>query len=427
MQGFYRSLVALGITSASTFATANQYPIGLEQVYQSALSGSNEYRAMQQESLSSEALLDAEQKYYLPKAALIGEWNRYYGEEELDPNTEDTLTLNIDMTLWGSGVSDRKDAARYNHMATDFQMEEMQLSIYQDVLRYLAKIERIRDYLDANEAIGTRLDRYVQRQRVASNAGSAPFSDLREAELEQSRYHDTVSRVRARIDQMFRALREETNYWPEDPNQVGLSDAVLTQLLAEDISAVDIDAITRNNYGLQGRQLQLDAQLSSAQAQRERFRVSLVNETQLEVMGDDNWDSGDVKSDSFVGIKATYDLFNYQNSKSQQSALYLYEAEKERFDRQMLDMSSRLNALQEEYREIQNNRDSLLGQIALNESLVEAQESELLIDKLDYVDIIKSLASLNQSYVTLLDYDLALTDAVVDTLELSSKRLTLSE
>lgn len=427
LQRLYRSMVALSLASGMSFALADDYPIGLEQVYQSALSVSNEYRAIQQEALSNEALYEAEEKYFMPKVSLNGEWNKYYGSETPDPSTSDALKLNVDIKLWGTGVADRTSAAYNNRTATSLLVTGTELSVYQTVLRYLAKIERTRQYLAENEAISERLNLFVQRQRVASNEGSSAISDLKEAELEQSRYRDSVSRIRTSIDQMFRSLREETNYHATNPDQVGLSTVTLAQLLTEDISLVDVSTILQNNVELQNRQRLLDAQLYSAHAQRERFSVSLVNETQMEVFGDDDWDSGDIKSDSYVGLKATYDLFNFQNNKSQKSAYYLYEAENERVNLLKEQLSSQLNSLQEEFLDTKDKRESLLEQITLNEELVAAQERELLINKLEYVDIVKSLASLNESYITLLNYDLTLTDSVVDILALNSQRLGFND
>lgn len=427
MQYFTHSLVSLSLMAASSWSLANAYTVGLDEVYQAALSVSNEYRATQQEAQSNQALAEAEQKYYMPKVQLTGEWNQYYGAQTPSPETTDALKLNVEMKLWGTGVDDKRSAAQNNIAASELLVTGMELSVYQTVLRYLAKIERTREYLADNEIIAQRLDDYVQKQRNASDEGSSSLSNLKEAELELSKFKDAVSRVRASIDQMFRSLREETNYQTETPEQVGISQTMLTQLLAQDISLVTTEEVWQHNVELRNRTLLLDGQLSTANAQRERFSVSLVNETQLEVLGSDDWESGDVKNASYIGLKATYDLFNYQNSQSQKSAYHLYEAENERVDLLKEQMAAQLNSLQQEFLDTKDKRESLLEQIALNEDLVQTQERELLINKLEYVDIVKSLAGLNDSYAKLLNYDLALIDSVVDTMALRSERLAIND
>jgi hypothetical protein len=63
----------------------------------------------------------------------------------------------------------------------------------------------------------------------------------------------------------------------------------------------------------------------------------------------------------------------------------------------------------------------------LNEDLVKTQESEILINKLDYVDIVESLVFLNDSYTTKLEYDLSLLDTIVDMLTLHSDKVVLEQ
>ncbi|WP_187424882.1 TolC family protein [Marinomonas sp. IMCC 4694] len=399
---------------------ANMYPIDLNAVYQSALSSSNEYRALEKEVQSATALADIESQYYTPKATLTGEWNQYYGSETPDPSRSDALKFNVDMKLWGTGVADKISAANSNLEASRLVVNSEALSVYHTVLRYLAKIERTRFYLIDNEIIEQRLKDYVEKQRTASNEGIASLSSLKEAELELSRFKDSIARIKASIDQMFRSLREDTNYQTDTPANVGLNPNLLEQLLSVNIADITEADIKKSNMELRNRNLLLDYQLKTASAQRERLVVSLVNETQFEVYGSDEWRAGDIKTDSYIGLKATYDLFSYQNDQSQKSAYYLYDAEMERVYLLQVQLSSQLNSLQKDFLDIKDKRMSLMEQITLNEDLVSTQEKELLIDKLEYVDIVKSLSGLSASYGTLLNYDLSLIDAIVDTMALQS-------
>lgn len=418
--------MGLGLLASSCILQAKDYPIGLESVYQSALSVSNEYRALEQESYSASSLTEAEKKYYMPKATLNAELNSYYG---LAPESDrtDVLTLNVEMKLWGTGVRDKISAATNNQRASQLVVIGEELSVYQIVLRYLSKIERTRAYLAENEAIEERLLSYVDKQRIASGEGSSSLSSLKEAELEYSRFKDSVSRIRASIDQMFRSLREETNYQTDDNDRVGISKSALQRLLAQDIAQYSEIDVWKTNIELRNRNLLLDYQLKTANAQRERFTISLVNETQMEVLGSDDLNSGDIKSDSYIGIKATYDLFNFQNSQSQKSSYHLYNAEDERVALLKVQLAAQLNSLQQDFLDIKNKRDSLLEQIRLNEDLVSTQENELLIDKLEYVDLVKSLAGLSASYGNHLNYDLSLIDAVVDTMALRSEKFATDD
>ncbi|MBR7889797.1 TolC family protein [Marinomonas sp. A79] len=427
MRSSKKYLFGMGLLVMACRVQANEYPIGLEEVYQSALSVSNEYRALEQESRSAKALSDSENKYYLPTLSLTSEWYQYYGAETPDPEEEDTLKLNAEIKLWGSGVADKISAAGSNLEASQLLVFGESLSVYHTVLRYLAKIERTRVFLADNENIERRLKVYLEKQRNSSIEGASAMSSLKEAELEYSRFKDSVDRIRASIDQMFRSLREETNYQTDYPRDVGISVAMLEQLLAQDIASITEMNIVQSNLELRNRNLLLDYQLKTAKAQRERFTVSLVNETQFEVFGSDDWDSGETKTDSYIGFEATYDLFNYQNSQGQKSAYHLYDAESERVDLLRLQLISQLNSLQKEFLDIKDKRESLMEQILLNEDLVTTQESELLIDKLEYVDIVQSLSGLSSSYTTLLDYELSLIDAVVDTMSLRSEKFASND
>lgn len=427
MRNRKKYLFGIGLFITACQIQANTYSVGLDTVYQSALSVSNEYRALENEALSAGTLTDAAKKYYLPTLSLTGELYKYYGSGTPAPEEASTLKLNVEMKIWGTGVTDKILAANSNLEALQLVVTGEELSVYHTVLRYLAKIERTRVYLADNENIERRLKIYLEKQRTSFMEGASALSSLKEAELEYSRFKDSVTRIRASIDQMFRSLREETNYKTETPEEVGISLTMLESLLAQDIASITALDIVKTNIQLRNRNLLLDYQLKTAQSQRERFSISLVNETQFEVLGSDDWNSGDTKTASYFGLEATYDLFNYQNSQSQKLAYYLYDAENERVNLLQVQLAAELNSLQKEFLDTKDKRASLIEQIVLNEDLVSTQENELLIDKLEYVDIVQSMSGLSASYVTLLDYDLSLIDAVVDTMSLQSEKFMTNE
>ncbi len=76
--------------------------------------------------------------------------------------------------------------------------------------------------------------------------------------------------------------------------------------------------------------------------------------------------------------------------------------------------------LHENYKTAKKKRDSLLEQIVLSKSLIEVQEKEILVDRIAFIDMVKSLFELVQTYVSFLNNDIQLYSSIVYYKKLSS-------
>lgn len=419
-------LLSLGYCSANEPADAPVYDVKFEDVVKEALKVSYDFKALVHELKSSEILQDKEKKYYYPTATLSTEMNEYYGSPEPDPDSTGEGILTISAKLWGTGVSDRIGASDKNRLSGVMNLKSKELGIYYTVLKYLTKIEMTRHFKQETNTIRVELEEYYQKQLNATKLGVSTQSDAMEIELTKSRFEEKVFAVVSNISKYFRDLRIETSLQfgsEKETDRIGIDYNRLINILEQGVSDFESEKMIAKNYDLRSSDYVLGATRLSAMAQRERFKVELINESHLAAYGgNDSFETGDT-DDSYVGLVLTYDLFNHSLAADQKSSIALYRAEKERYDNDILKFMGRLDAKVEDYKNTAVKRNNLIEQLRISRELIENQKNEIFTDNVTYQDIADSLSSLNQSQISLLNMELTLYDLLFEIMELKSEKI----
>jgi len=406
--------------------SASDYAVTFHDILDQALRISHEYKALISENNSSEMLFEKESEYYLPTVYISSDLKEYYGSTAADEDSSGEVVLNVTSKLWGSSVSDRIDASENNVNSAKMNIKNKELDIYYTVLKYLTKVELTRHFEQESKQTKDELDHFYRKQLNATREGVSTQSDSMEVKLSKSKFDEKVFAVKSKIDQYFRELRIKTGLKIDAENKkssVGLDYHKLISKLELEVADFDSYRLVNHNYGLLSSYYVMEAARQMANAQRERFNVSVVNETHLAIYGGDNaYKSGDM-DDSYIGLSFNYDIYNKAVEQDKNSALQLYIAEKERYEEKVDSFLAQLDAKSADYKNTLIQRNKLREQLRINRSLIENQKNEIYTDKITYLDIVESLSSLNQSKIDLLNIELTLYDYLYALMALKSERI----
>ncbi|WP_129122910.1 hypothetical protein [Veronia nyctiphanis] len=352
-----------------------------------------------------------------------------YGEPIKDPRTTADVKLTVNSKIYGSQTQNRQDAAGNNVLSSDFTLMSKEMEVYYIVLNFLTKIERTRLYERQAKQIGREIEVHYQQQLRASREGVGTQSDEVDARLKKSRFNQTVFGITSKIDNYFRDLKSETGFMVEgDPNvaykKIGLEYSNILPLLETTPSVLTDEMLVDKNFGILSNIKSLEATKLSSEAGRERFKIMLNNENAVSLLSgspSSGVNTGDT-GNSYVSIKFELDVFDHALESDKRSALYLFEAEREKLFKRVEEMSAESEALTYRFETLVKKRSSINKQIKLSKDLIIKQKKEIVLDKVKSIDIVDSLTSLNQSYISLMNIELEQYDIIYKLLEMKSER-----
>jgi outer membrane protein TolC len=414
------------VTGITPEIAVSKYRVTFQDVFQDALSKSNEYKALKQEVMSSNELLNKENKFYYPTVTVGTELKEFFGSPTPEPERIGALQLNLNAKLYGTGVHNRISAAQKNLDSGEYSLKQTELDIYYVVLKYLTKIERTRFYEIESNKLRAELENYYKKQLIASEEGVSSQSNAMEVELNKVRFEEAVFGVVSNVDKYFKELREEIGYRINDDfNQdlTGIDYSTIAKILDQDMMLFDINDMISWNNGLLAELQLIEASKQSAEAQRERFSITLSNENDLTTYGgiDNNLEGNTDKS--FIAVNFEYDLFNEQQASSKRSSIHLYLAEKERYFLKLEKFKAQFESLAFKYKTLKRQREANIAQLTLNRKLIENQKREILIDKITYLDVVESMSAFNNAQISLMNLEMNLYDVIYQMMTMKSDKI----
>ena len=421
--------VSFGLLVGATFANAQSNPLfkkyktGLDDVVSEALHRSKELKSLEYQQNSFKETVDLEKGYFYPKVSVDTEFKHFYGDVLPEPENLGEVILNVNSKIYSDAVDDKIKSAEFTEQAGLYTLKGKEEDIYYTVLKALTKIERSRFYVYEMGILRKEILKYIALQKKSTRAGVSPVSDLKESELVLSRFDDVIYGVKSDIERSFNDLKIATGFETKTPDEVGLPVQELLNLTDKKLSDFNSKMILRNNFKIISQEKGVVAAKYAVNAQREKIKVVLVNETHANYLDDSDLSIGDIKTNSYFGAKLVVDLFDYQKDRSSATAYYEYLAQKETLESDKEKMLSQAVLLEENYKSLSGKRKNLLEQIRLNRSLIQNQKNELLTNRITYLDLVESLQAFNKTFTSLLDLDVQLYDTVYDYWALNSERV----
>ena len=403
---FFTLLCSLSIT---VFAS---YPIGTESIVKEILEKSKDIKSLNNTLSSKEDLTEAEKKYFYPKADLIVEYNDFYGELEPTLDEDAELTLSLTSKLYSTASKDKISTADNNRLSALYKLKDKEFELYFTVITQLISIERSRMFLKESNLIRDQMNDYINQISNAVYAGISPRSYLRETQLVKFRFDDVVATVESDIDNYFTELSLSTGYNVINKNEIGL-DSVFLNLIFSELITFDPQEAVSKNLALLSKYHEVEGLKYSAGTQFERFKITAFNDTDIGLKSNSTNESRDVREDSAAGIRLEYKIFDMQRTKTQSASYKIYLSETELLDKEREKIFIQVQQLNEKYSTAKRKRSSLLEQIQLSKSLIETQEKEILVDRIEFIDMVKSLSELIQTHVTLLNNDIQLYETIL--------------
>ena len=394
-------------------SSSSSYEIGVEHIMSSVMTSSKEIESFKKLLLANDDLVASEKKYFYPKINLTSTYNDYYGD--ISPPTDKDFDVRVELliTLYSDTTSDKISAAENNRLSSGYNLKEKVNEIYFSIVGSLISIERSRIFLQDAKLIEIQLKNYIARVSESVNQGISPQSYLRETELVKVRFDNIITTVESNIDRYFKDLSLATGYKIKDSSKVGVNPDFLKAVLQNKI-AFDPSLPARNNFGLLAKYHQVQGLYDSADAQLEKMKLTFFNDTDSGLISTEANINRGLRNTSVVGLRFQYQLFDYQQIKNQSSSYNSYYSELALLDYDKENIYLQALQLEDNYFTLMKKRDNLLEQVKLSKELVAAQEREILLGRIDFIDIVKSLPELIRTDVTLLDNDLDLYNTITD-------------
>lgn len=418
----YVVLGFLWFLSPPTFSTSSSsYEIGVEHIMSSVMTSSKEIESFKKLLLADDDLVASEKKYFYPKVNLTSTYNDYYGD--ISPPTDKDFDVRVEllMTLYSDTTSDKISAAENNRLSSGYNLKQKVNEIYFSIVGSLISIERSRIFLQDAKLIEIQLKNYIARVSESVNQGISPQSYLRETELVKVRFDNIITTVESNIDRYFKDLSLATGYKIKDSAKVGVNPDFLQAVIQNKIE-FDPSLPARNNFGLLAKYHQVQGLHDSADAQLEKMKLTFFNNTDSGLISTETNINRGLRNTSVMGLRFQYQLFDYQQIKNQSSSYNSYYSELALLDYEKENIYLQALQLKDNYFTLVKKRSNLLEQVKLSKELVAAQEREILLGRIDFIDIVKSLPELIRTDVTLLDNDLDLYNTITDYKRLVSIR-----
>lgn len=388
------------------------YEISSSEIINEIISKSREIKSLQYVLESNKILSEAEKKYYYPKIKITTEYSHFDGQK-VDPLLEkdSELIFGVSSLFYSDVTKDRILSADSKIASSFYQLINRKNSLYYTVMEQLVKIERNREFLKESEWIRVRLNDYMSQLENAVEAGIYPKSYLRESQIVKVRFQSVVDTAQSNIDKYFTDLSLKTGYKVLDKNKIGISPANIFVVMNYSPSFDSEDAMNRN-MRIKIRYHEVESLKYLANTQNERIRFSVFSDVSNGLIENSKNQFLDVRETSTAGVRLEVDLFDIRKEKTKNAFFKNYLAEKEILDEEIEKINVQIQELKNMFETSKNKRENLISQIALGESLLEDQEKEILVDRIQFIDIVKSISEIIQTRVNNLDNDISIIEAV---------------
>jgi hypothetical protein len=405
-----------------------QYPVTVNTLVEQAERVSNEIKSVKSRLESSGYMLESEKDYYVPRAAIANEHKQLYGKPVLTPNVTNEVILDVTSKLYGSEVDKKINAAEYGVSSNEYLLDQKKLELYYSVLVFLSKIERTRQYEYEASLLRTETVEYLNKLKRAVDSGIAPYSDLRQSELNLVRYDDAVYGAISAKEKYFDDLERATGLYVSDRNNTGVNYQSLRNLIEGRRFDFSETTALSNNLELKAKSADVERARLAAESQNERLSLSFISQNTTSTLdgnpaiaGDYRaWDS---KNKSYVGLRVDYQLYDAQKSKQQSAAMAAYLDEKYALMDKQQKVRNDVLTLKNTLSSLLAKRENMLEQIRLNRELLETQKKEVIIDKVTFLEMSKNYLLFNQSYLSLLTLDTQIYDAIFEYGKLNAEKL----
>jgi hypothetical protein len=405
-----------------------QYPVTVNTLVEQAERVSNEIKSVKSRLESSGYMLESEKDYYVPRAGIANEHKQLYGKPVLTPNVTNEVILDVTSKLYGSEVDKKINAAEYGVSSNEYLLDQKKLELYYSVLVFLSKIERTRQYEYEASLLRTETVEYLNKLKRAVDSGIAPYSDLRQSELNLVRYDDAVYGAISAKEKYFDDLERATGLYVSDRDNTGVNYQSLRNLIEGRRFDFSETTALSNNLELKAKSADVERARLAAESQNERLSLSFISQNITSTLDGNPATAGDYrawdsKNKSYVGLRVDYQLYDAQKSKQQSAAMAAYLDEKYALMDKQQKVRNDVLTLKNTLSSLLAKRENMLEQIRLNRELLETQKKEVIIDKVTFLEMSKNYLLFNQSYLSLLTLDTQIYDAIFEYGKLNAEKL----
>jgi outer membrane protein TolC len=400
------------------------YPIGVEQIISSVIKSSKEVESFKKVLLADDDLVESEKKYFYPKVNVRAEYTDYYDYSGNTPSINDkdfSVTLELLIEIYSDTTKNKISSAESNRLSSGYKLKEKINEIYFSIAESLINIERSRVFLKNSKLIEIQLKDYIKRVSQSVNEGISPKSYLKETELVKVRFDNVITTVESNVDRYFKDLSLNTGYKIEDKSIIGINSDFLKGILQKE-RTFNPHLATQSNFGLLAKYHKVEGLKHSAESLNEKMKLTLFNSTDTGLIATETNFNHGLRNTSVVGIRFEYQLYDVQKNKTKSSGYNTYLSQLAMFDNDKEKIYLQVLQLQDSYYTLVKKRKNLLEQARLSKNLIETQEREIFLGRIDFIDIVKSLPELIRTDVTLLDNDMELYNTIAKYKHLVSTR-----
>lgn len=403
-------ILFFSVGTLSANESSHEYSMGLEDVVGEAKISSRILESLRKKHRAAEELLSSEKAYYYPKVSLAGNLKDHYGDDTANPDfdKEGDVSLKVEAKIYGDATNDKIEAAQNVERSAFYDVKSKENEIYYLVLSALSKIERTRRYIQDAKILRVEMMDYLDSLKTAIKEGVSPASDLKKAELSVARFDDVIFAENSNIERYFYELKTATEVEIVNPDNVGIPLLLLNTLSDASSTNFEQDDAILNNVSVLSKEFYVKSLKYGALSQTEDVKLSIVNETYMDVIEDRS--SGvlprKVHGESYIGLRLDVKLFDYQKDRSDTASFLHYLAGSDALEDEKQKIRSEVELLDRNYKSTMSKRQNALEQMKLSRDLAESQKNDLWIDRVTYQDVIETLFSYNQSARSLLQLDL---------------------
>lgn len=430
VKGFF---IGLLITTASiahqvhaaqseSFPLQMKYTVGIDELMDFVINNSPIFSGHKAGIESARLLHEADKRYYLPKFNLAFEAKNLIGTPNPDPDKTIEAILNVNSKVWGSQQANTNAASFKGLEYEKLSFERKRNEVYYQILRILAKIERVRFYQYEVGILRQEKINLIERLTNSVESGISPVSELKEAELNLVRFDETILNAISIKESLFSELHTLTGVEVLNHEQVGINFGKVNGYIERKINFSEQDIV---EYSLEIRvdKISLEQTSLSAEAENERVKLSLISELKSPIASEPELGSGSIRNTSYLGFRMDIQLYDFQSKTLKKSA----KATVLRQESELRDKQQRLSAevlrIKTQYNSLQNQRENAFVQVRIGRELIESQKSEIILDRVTYLDLSKAVMLYNSGFQTLMNLDMQLYDVIFNYLTIKGSEI----
>lgn len=400
----------------------DQYPVGLHKIYDDVLINSEELKSLWYVHQSQLNLLDGANKYRYPKVRLTSDYKDFYGQNGQEQQPTSEMILDVTSNLISNTAKHRIKTASRNAESASIDLIKQESLIYFDILEQLLKVSINRNFVADSQSLKDRINRYTDKIKNAVELGTAPQSHLRESRLVKVRFDDILTSVDSEIKNLFTELTLKTGYEVEDQSMIGLSRDQANKIMNLQFD-FDVNNAVQLNLNIKAQSFVVSALKSNAKAQDQKYTLSVFNTTKVSQKNVDAARDFTVQDDSELGVRLLVNLFDVDRETNVEFAMNSYKSEQALLDDQIEKLKYQVEDLAQRYDKELTRVGNLENQIFLSNDLILSQEKEILIDRTEYIDMMKSISELTRTRSSLLQSQISLAEVIIAYLRIIDLRV----